>query len=104
VEPMLHRELWTSWASMLRVYAAAHGLGSTHHAVVEVGKDEIVLRVDTRWVRFTRDEMATSDGVTARFAIEEDGSVWVGDGKDEMDMAAEAVAREIMTGKQERSV
>ena len=98
MEPMLHRELWTSWASMLRVYAAAHGLASTHHAVVEVGADEIVLRVDTRWVRFTRDEMTTSDGVSARFAIEEDGSVLVGDVKDEMDMAAEAVARGMMAG------
>jgi hypothetical protein len=24
--PQLHTELWTSWASMLRSYAAAHGL------------------------------------------------------------------------------
>ena len=96
MDAQLSTELWTSWASMLRVYAAAHGLASTHHAVVEVGADEIVLRVDTRWVRFTRNEMTTSDGVSARFAIEEDGSVVIGDVKDEMDMAAEAVARRIM--------
>jgi hypothetical protein len=40
--------------------------------------------------------MTTSYGVTARFAIEEDGSVLVGDVKDEMDMAAESVARGMM--------
>ncbi len=83
---------------MLRVYAAAHGLTSEHHAVVEVGADEIVLRVDTRWVRFTHDEMTTSEGLAVGFGIQEDGSVWVGDVKDEMDMAAEAVAREMMVG------
>jgi len=87
---------------MLRVYAAAHGLASDHHAVVEVGADEIVLRVDTKWARFTRDLMTTSDGVSERFGIEEDGSVWIGDVKDEMDMAAERVAREIMIGDRER--
>ena len=95
-DAMVERELWTSWASMLRVYAAAHGLTSQHHAVVEVGAEEIILRVDTRWVRFTRDAMTTSEGTTALFAMEEDGRIRIGDATDEMDMAAEEVAREIM--------
>lgn len=81
---------------MLRVYAAAHGLTSAHHAVVEVGAGEIVLRVDTRWVRFTRDAMTTSEGVVTAFGIADDGSVSVGDRTEEMDMAAEAVARELL--------
>ena len=81
---------------MLRVYAAAHGLTNAHHAVVEVGADEIVLRVDTRWVRFTQDAMMTSEGVTAPFMIAEDGSVAMGDQSEEMDMAAEAVARGLL--------
>ena len=93
----LHTELWTSWASMLRVYAAAHGLASVHHAVVEVGADEIVLRVDQRWTRFSRDEMRTSEGVALPFCMEEDGRVRIGDVEDEMDMAAERVAREMLT-------
>lgn len=99
MEPLLKRELWTSWASMLRVYAAAHGLTSEHHAVVEVGADEIVLRVDTRWARFTHDAMTTSDGVSVGFAMEEDGRVRIGDVVEEMDMAAEGVARGIMAGR-----
>jgi len=89
----LKRELWTSWASMLRVYAAAHGMSSEHHAVVEVGAEEIVLRVGEKWTRFSKDEMRTSEGASLPFAMEEDGRVRIGDVEDEMDMAAEAVAR-----------
>ena len=86
-------ELWTSWASMLRVYSAAHGLSSARHAVVEVGADEIVLRVDTQWTRFTHEEMTTSGGVSRGFAMEVDGRVRIGDVTEDMDMAAEEVAR-----------
>lgn len=89
----LLRELWTSWASMLRVYSAAHGLSSLHHAVVEVGAEEILLRVDQRWTRFTYDQQATSDGQESVFALNEDGSVTIDDVTEEMDMAAERVAR-----------
>ena len=92
MDPRLRTELWTSWASMLRVYAAAHGLTSHHHAVVEIGSEEIVLRVDTRWVRFTRERMTTSEAVSVPFAIREDGAVSIGDTAEEMDMAAESVA------------
>ena len=83
---------------MLRVYAAAHGLTSIHHAVIEVGADEIVLRVDQRWTRFSRDEMSTSEGVLLPFRMEEDGRIRIGDVEDEMDMAAERVAREMLAG------
>jgi hypothetical protein len=83
---------------MLRVYAAAHGLTSTHHAVVEVGADEIVLRVGERWTRFTRDEMTGSEGGSIPFSMLEDGRIRIGDVEDEMDMAAESVAREMMAG------
>jgi hypothetical protein len=81
---------------MLRVYAAAHGLASEHHAVVEIGAAEIVLRVDTRWVRFTRDAMTSSAGKSQPFSLEVDGSVKIGAVAEEMDMAAEAVAREML--------
>jgi hypothetical protein len=94
----LQTELWTSWASMLRVYSAAHGLASEHHAVVEVGSQEIVLRVESRWVRFTRDAMTTSLGESRAFSLEVDGSVRIGDAIEEMDMAAEGIAREILLG------
>lgn len=82
---------------MLRVYSAAHGLTSEHHAVVEIGAEEIVLRVDTRWTRFTRDTMTNSAGRSEGFAMKVDGRVRIGDVTEEMDMAAEAVAREMLS-------
>ncbi len=83
---------------MLRVYAAAHGLASPHHAVVEVGAEEILLRVDSRWTRFTHTHQESPDAPPEPFALNEDGSVTIGDATDEMDMAAERVAREMFEG------
>jgi hypothetical protein len=94
--PALHRELWISWASLLRSYAAAHGLNSNRFAVIEFGEEKIVIRVDSKWASFTHDEMEKSDGMRAVFALNEDGTVAL-DGKiDEMDFAAERVTRELM--------
>ena len=92
----LHVELWTSWASLLRSYSAAHGLNSPHHAVVEVGPDEIILRVDTRWLRFTHNAVADSDGHTKTFSLEEDGTAKLSGVTEEMDIAAEHIARQMM--------
>ena len=92
----VHRELWTSWASVLRSYAAAHGLNSKHHAVVEVGSEEITLRVATRWIRFTQHNVEESDGQQSEFRLEENGTVNLGGKIEEMDMAAERIARELM--------
>ncbi len=83
---------------MLRVYSAAHGLTSTQHAVVEVGADEIILRVEPRWARFSHDRMTNSEGASLPFSIAEDGSVTIGEATDEMDMAAEGVARSLLLG------
>jgi len=99
--PQLHTELWTSWASLLRSYAAAHGLNSTHHAVVEVGADEITLRVSERWLRFTATEMQHSGEPAVRFSLTEDGNVRIGDlPTEEMDMAAERLARGMLAAAQ----
>ena len=92
----LHRELWTSWASLLRSYAAAHGLNSRHHAVVEVGADEITLRVASRWLRFTHETLEGSEGHSSSFRMQEDGTVKLNGTAEEMDLAAEKLAREMM--------
>ncbi len=97
LDPRLHRELWTSWASLLRSYTAAHGLSSPHHAVVEVGSEEIILRVDTRWLRFTHNALTDSHGATHSFSLEEDGTAKLDGVREEMDLAAERLAREMMT-------
>ena len=96
MDPRLRTELWTSWASLLRSYAAAHGLNSRHHAVVEVGADEITLRVANRWLRFEHDRIEDSEGNRSSFSLEEDGTVKLDGKTQEMDLAAEQLAREMM--------
>jgi hypothetical protein len=96
LDSRLRTELWTSWASLLRSYAAAHGLNSRHHAVVEVGADEITLRVAGRWLRFTHDLVEDSEGNRSSFSLEEDGTVKLNGNTQEMDLAAEELAREMM--------
>ena len=93
----VHAELWTSWASLLRSYAGAHGLNSPHYAVVEVGPDQILLRVDTRWLRFTHTAMTDSAGAHAAFSLEENGTATLDGVNEEMDLLAERLAREMMT-------
>jgi len=92
----LHTELWTSWASLLRSYAAAHGLSSKRHAVVEVGAEEITLRVGSRWLRFTHEMIQDSEGNKTAFSLQEDGTVKMNGIAEEMDLAAERLAREMM--------
>jgi hypothetical protein len=94
----VHRELWISWASLLRSYAAAHGLNSDQFAVIEFGEDEIVVRVDAKWDRFTHAAMESSDGRKVGFALTEDGRVMLDGKMDEMDFVAERVTRELMQG------
>ena len=96
LDARLRAELWTSWASLLRSYAAAHGMNSTHHAVVEVGAEEITLRVASRWLRFTHQMMELSDGGRSTFNMQEDGTVKLNGIAEEMDLAAERLAREMM--------
>ena len=96
MDPRLRTELWTSWASLLRSYAAAHGLNSRHHAVVEVGGDEITLRVGSRWLRFTHELLQDSDGRSSPFGMQEDGTIKINGTAEEMDLAAERLAREMM--------
>jgi hypothetical protein len=97
LDDRLHRELWTSWASLLRSYATAHGLNSTAHAVVEVGPDTIVLRVNSRWLRFTHTTMSSGEGLAEPFSLLEDGTVRLDGNTQEMDMAAEQIARQMMS-------
>src|SRR5450755_4208842 len=75
MNPDLHTELWTSWASLLRSYAAAHGLNATQHAVVEVSADEITLRVGTHWLHFTATAVQHDDAPPTPFALQENGTV-----------------------------
>jgi hypothetical protein len=96
VTATLHTELWISWASLLKSYAAAHGMSRTQQVVVEVGVDEIVVRFGNKWIRFTHEELQASDGSRRSFALNEDGTVSLDGKMEEMDFAAERVTRELM--------
>ncbi len=93
----LHIELWTSWASLLRSYAAAHGLNAPQHAVIEVSPEAILLRVGSRWLRFTHTIAEASDSSRSPFHLNENGTVTLADGREEeMDLTAERFARELL--------
>jgi hypothetical protein len=96
VDEKLHREMWTSWASLLRSYAAAHGLNSPQHAVVEVSEERITVRHGLKWISFTSEAYESSDGSTVPFSLTENGTAVVDGLEDEMDLAAERLAREII--------
>jgi hypothetical protein len=97
VTDQLQRELWTSWASLLRSYAAVHSLGRDQHAVVEVSEASILLRYGLRWARFTQDRYVTSQGEEMTFTLTENGRACMGDDEDEMDLYAERLASAIIT-------
>ncbi len=92
----LHRELWTSWASLLRSYAAVHSLGREQHAVVEVSGASITVRYGLRWMSFTSSAYTSSDGTAETFTLTESGRARVGDMEDEMDLSAERLASAII--------
>ncbi len=93
----LQTELWTSWASLLRSYAAAHGLNAPQHAVVEVSSDSITLRVGSRWLTFTHTEVEGSYHPVQAFRLNENGTVTLAsDPEEEMDLVAERFAREML--------
>ncbi len=96
VHPDLHQELWTSFASQIRAYGAAHGLNSRHQAIVEVSSDLILLRVGTRWLRFTPSAMTDENNHAVPFHLNEDGTVTVGAVTEDMDFTAERLTRELM--------
>jgi len=97
VSPLLQRELWSSWAGVLRSYAAVHSLGRAFHAVVEVSEREILVRYGVRWMRFTPERMETSEGAAVPFRLTINGTAVVDGTEEAMDLAAERLAREIIT-------
>jgi len=96
INERLHVELWTSFASLIRSYGAAQGLNSRHQAIVEVGSDQILLRVGTRWLRITPSEMTEDNHQSQPFQLNEDGTVTIGALTEDMDFTAERLTRELM--------
>ena len=99
-DAQIHTELWHSLASLLRSYTAAHGLNGNRQAAVEADEARITVRqggarLDMQRqgaiVRWTRE-----DGRNGVLELTETGRLRSGEGEEEMDLAAEAWARELM--------
>ena len=98
--PAVYGEFWVSLASLLRSYTAVHGLNRNRQATVELGKERIVVRHGERWLDLRRAGAIVTwrreDGQSGSLEFTESGRLRSGSGEEEMDMAAEAWARELM--------
>ncbi len=98
-DPALYAEFWIPLASLLRSYTAAYGLQGGGHADVEADEKHITVRYGSRWLELQRMggtiAWTREDGRNGTLELTEHGRLR-GTGEDEMDMAAEAWARELM--------
>ena len=96
----LYVELWVSLASLLRSYTAAHGLNGDRQATVELGEDHITVRHGNSWLDLKRNgahvTWSRDNGQQGMLELTEAGKLRSETGEEEMDMAAEAWARELM--------
>ena len=59
--------------------------------------NEITLRVNDRWLRFTPSDVRHNGQTNVPFTLTEDGNVCIDNGPpEEMDLAAERLAREML--------
>jgi len=96
----LYCELWRSLASLLRSYTAAHGLSVSRQAAVEFDQEKISVRYGRKWLRLERSNaIVTStreNGAREKFELTEHGRLRGKTGEEELDLAAELWARELM--------
>jgi hypothetical protein len=94
------RELWVSLASLIRSYTAAHGLNGDRQATVELGEDRITVRHGNSWLDLKRSgphvTWSRTDGQNGMLEFTEAGRLRSTAGEEEMDIVAEAWAREMM--------
>jgi hypothetical protein len=98
-------ELWTSLASMMRSYAglrsyAGHGLHQGPAAEIEWDAAHILTRYRDKWLELKREGTHVTwmreNGNSGVLELTEGGRLRGAHGEEEMDMAAEAWARELM--------
>ena len=115
-DEQLYIELWVSLASLLRSYTAAHGLNGNRQATVELGENNITVRHGNGWLELNRQGATITwqreDGRSGLLELTEagrlrdprsqnrdlghPGSDPIHPDEEEMDMVAEAWARELM--------
>ena len=99
----VYAELWVSLASLLRSYTAAHGLNGNRQATVELGEERILVRHGEDWLDLQRNGATVNwqreDGNNGTLELTADGRLHNQANPEtdvEMDIAAEAWARELM--------
>lgn len=87
-------------ASLLRSYTALHGLSGNRQAAIEQDGKRIVARHGEKWLALERSGATVTwkrdDGGSGVLQLTEDGRLRSEQGEEEMDLAAEAWARELM--------
>jgi len=93
-------ELWISLASLLSSYTAVHGLNGNRQAAVESDEKRILARHGEHWLKLRREGSQVSwhreEVRSGELELTESGRLRGSSGEVEMDMAAEAWARELM--------
>jgi len=96
----LYAELWTSLASLLRSYTAAHGLHGNHQAIFEQTDEKITVRHQENWLILSRQgaqiTWTRENGTRGTLQLTEHGRIGGPAAEQELDMAAEAWARDLM--------
>jgi hypothetical protein len=99
-DKQLYIELWISLASLLRSYTAAHGLHDNRQATVAVGVEVITVRHKEKWLRLEREgaivNWTRENRSSGSMEFSNSGRLRNGASEEEMDLAAEAWARELM--------
>lgn len=100
LDTQVYIELWVSLASLLRSYTAVHGLNGNRQATVELGENRITVRHADKWLDLERTgaqlQWKREDGRAGQMELTEAGRIRSVEGEEEMDMVAEAWARELM--------
>jgi hypothetical protein len=96
----LWQELFAALASLLRSYTAAHGLHEGIEAVIDFDAHRITARNGVRWLHLERHSSAVTwtreNGTSGVLELTDHGRLRSPEGEEEMDMAAEVWARELM--------
>lgn len=99
-EKNLYAELWTSLASLLRSYAAANGIHNNRHATIEATEEKITVSFKEKQLSLNRKGAIVTwtreNGSSGTAELSEAGRLRTETNEEEMDMAAEAWARELM--------
>lgn len=100
LDPRLFAELFASLASLLRSYTAVHGLHMKREAAVELNEEQITVRHGEKWLRLIRNHAILTwtreNGSMGTLELTESGTLRGSAHEEEMDLAAEQWARELM--------